>query len=271
MSSEAGTKTQETTVHIPALSGEEIHGMHIFGAPVTNTIFSTWVFMVALFTLIGVFYVSLRKNRFPRIKNTGLLLIQKLDDTIHDIAEDRHFTRKFFFLAAGFFIFIFLGNIFSLFLDWLILFMPSLVHYLRPINSDLNTTLALASIVIVLTQAIAIRSQGSFQYLKGYLFNFHGENTMEKFVHVFVGWLHLIGEFSKLMSLSFRLFGNILAGVVLISVLSYLTGQIEIFGIQIGGLLVVPFWLFELFVAFIQALIFFTLMNGYFKDAHSVE
>lgn len=63
------------------------------------------------------------------------------------------------------------------------------------------------------------------------------------------------------------MFGNILAGVILIAVITYLANRFVPF--HIAELFVLPFWAFEIFVAFVQAFVFFILMNVYFKDAKS--
>lgn len=142
-------------------------------------------------------------------------------------------------------------------------------EFVRPINSDLSTTLVMALVVIIIANGIAIANRGFLHYVKGFLFNWSGNSGTEKAINVFVGWLHLIGEFSKLLSLSIRLFGNIFAGVVLLAVMAFLTAKLSFFSIPIGQIAVLPFWCFEIFVALIQSLVFLILMNSYFKDARS--
>ena len=83
--------------------------------------------------------------------------------------------------------------------------------------------------------------------------------------------MHLIGEITRLLSLSLRLFGNIFAGVVLISVMAFVGGKLSLFGVSFGHIFVLPFWLFEIFVAIIQALVFGVLMIFYFKEAREVS
>jgi F-type H+-transporting ATPase subunit a len=75
----------------------------------------------------------------------------------------------------------------------------------------------------------------------------------------------------KVLSLSFRLFGNIFAGIVLIGVITFLSGKLQVFDVRFGEILVLPFWFFELFVAFIQAFVFFLLTSTYLKEARSHE
>ncbi|MDD2487400.1 MAG: F0F1 ATP synthase subunit A [Candidatus Gracilibacteria bacterium] len=266
----AGT---ESGPHIPSMQGElipnfgfDILGMH-FG--ISNTVLSTWIFMVFLFVALLLFRTNINKKG-GFFKTTGLIIVKLIYDFAADFIGDRKFAKKILFLIGGMFIFIFLSNIFSLFLDWILLFAGEdlkLHEYLRPINSDPNTTFALSLIIIFVSHFVAVFKRGIPKYLKGYMFNFHGDGLFEKIINVFVGWLHLIGEVVKALSLSLRLFGNIFAGVVLIAMLAYLGGMISLFGIRIGELFVLPFWFFELFVALIQAIVFFVLASIYFKQA----
>lgn len=64
--------------HIPAPKGDIIHGWDIAGVHITNTIFSTWIFMVLLTVLIGVFSVAIRTDRFPRLKAFGLDITERI-------------------------------------------------------------------------------------------------------------------------------------------------------------------------------------------------
>ena len=89
----------------------------------------------------------------------------------------------------------------------------------------------------------------------------------EKIVSVFVGWLHFLGEFIRIGSLSMRLFLNILVGAILISVVVYIGGQIPSFHTGAFSILSLPFWFFELLVAFLQAFIFMTLSSLYIREA----
>jgi len=123
------------------------------------------------------------------------------------------------------------------------------VALLRGAHADLNMTLALALISVGLTQYYGLKFVGP-GYLKKF-FNFSSP------IFFFVGLLELISEFSKIMSFGFRLFGNIFAGEVLIAVISFLVPVI----------LPIPFYGLEIFVGFIQALVFSMLSLVYFSMA----
>jgi F-type H+-transporting ATPase subunit a len=112
------------------------------------------------------------------------------------------------------------------------------VPLLRGANADLNTTLALAIVSVAAIQFYAMRELGFRRHIKKYF-------ALDP-IYSFVGFLELISEFSKVISFSFRLFGNIFAGEVLLIVIAYLLPLV-------GPL---PFFGLELFVGLIQALVF---------------
>jgi len=112
------------------------------------------------------------------------------------------------------------------------------VALLRGANADINMTLALALISVAAIQYFGFKFSG-ITYGKKYI-NFSSP------IFFFVGLLEIISEISKIMSFAFRLFGNIFAGEVLISVITFL----------IPVVLPMPFIGLEIFVGFIQALVF---------------
>lgn len=127
-----------------------------------------------------------------------------------------------------------------------------LVPFLRAANTDLNTTLALAVISVVMTQIFSIQALG----LSGYLGKFIqtkriGEGNPMGIIDTFVGVLEAIAEFAKVISFAFRLFGNIFAGAVLLFVMGFLMPFL------FPGVMI--FYGLELFVGAIQALVFMML------------
>ncbi|KKQ82774.1 MAG: ATP synthase subunit a [Candidatus Woesebacteria bacterium GW2011_GWA1_38_8] len=114
-----------------------------------------------------------------------------------------------------------------------------LVPFLRSPNASLSITIALALISVVTVQILSIKALGGKKYL-GKFFNFKNP------INGFVGILELISEFSKILSFSFRLFGNVFAGEVLLMVMMFL----------IPLIIPVPFLILEIFVGLIQALVF---------------
>ena len=117
----------------------------------------------------------------------------------------------------------------------------------RSLPADLNFTFALAIITLVTTQVYAIRQHGAFGNVGRYF-----KNPLKDPVSAFEGFLEFIGEFSRTIALSFRLFGNAFAGEVLLVLIGFLTSY--------AASVILPFFmLFELFIGFIQAYVFFVL------------
>lgn len=120
----------------------------------------------------------------------------------------------------------------------------------RAPSADLNVTFALALITMFMVQVWGVQALG-LKYFKKF-FNF-SSGGMGAIMGV-VGILELIGEIAKIISFAFRLFGNIFAGEVLLAVMAFL----------ITFLLPMPFYGLELFVGFIQALVFMMLAVVFF-------
>lgn len=117
----------------------------------------------------------------------------------------------------------------------------------RALPADLNFTFALAIITVVASQIYAIQKHGFFGNIGRY-----AKNPFKDPVGAFEGVLEFIGEFSRLVALSFRLFGNAFAGEVLLLLIAILSGYF--------AAVVLPFFMaFELFIGFIQAYVFFVL------------
>lgn len=125
------------------------------------------------------------------------------------------------------------------------------VELLRGANSDINMTVALAILSVALTQYFGLK----FAHL-GYLKKFFNFSSPILFA---VGLLELVLELAKILSFGFRLFGNIFAGGVLISVISFL----------IPVIMPVPFLGIELFVGALQAYVFAMLTLVFFNMAAS--
>ena len=146
------------------------------------------------------------------------------------------------------------------------------VPLLRGATGDLSTTLALALCAVIGLQVYGIRFLG----LAGYGSRFvavtkfveffraiaHGQKAkvsllFRGFLDVFIGVLDIFEEFTKIFSFSFRLFGNVFAGEVLLLVLAFL----------VPFLASLPFMLLEMFVGLIQAFIFATLTTAFLGKA----
>ena len=130
------------------------------------------------------------------------------------------------------------------------------VPFFRVPTSDINTTLALALVTMVLVQVFGFRALGG-----AYIYKFINIPALQKggmgIMFFVVGFLELISEISRILSFAFRLLGNIFAGGVLLFVMTSLMPFI----------LPVPFYGLELFVGFIQALVFSMLSLAFISGA----
>jgi F-type H+-transporting ATPase subunit a len=182
--------------------------------------------------------------------------------------------RKFFPLVFAFFIFIFFGNFIDLLpgVDTIGTIKPGvhatsfllwgnvsnqIVPWLRPPTTDLNLNLAMALVSVVVTQGFGFYTLGAKEHIFKYI-NLraltHGPLGIVEF---FVGLLEIISELGRLISFSFRLFGNIFAGSILLAVFAFL---VPVF----ANIIFLPF---ELFVAAIQAFVFAFLTLLFMEQA----
>ncbi len=123
-----------------------------------------------------------------------------------------------------------------------------LVPFVRGISLDLNFTFALALISVVMTQVVGVRAQGIRYFTKFLNFTNIWKKPFFGAMDFLIGLLELISELGKILSFAFRLFFNMLAGIILIAVIAALAGKVTILGSML--------YLFELFVAVIQAFVF---------------
>jgi len=250
-------------LHIPLIQWEYVYG------PVTNITITLIVFGIILLVVWLYAKYLLKNNKKSRLKLFFLTFTKFFDDQLRDAFDgDKKKSRKYYPLIVGMFFIILFGNLFGLIVDWVgMSIVPQLLYYMRPIHSDLNTTLVLSLVTVVYMLKVQIGAQWAGWTLKSYLFDFKGNNILEKCIGVFVGWLHAIGVLATTASLSLRLFGNIFAGIILIWVVSALLATATGGLFEIGRLAVIPLWFFEVFVALIQAIVFMYLMIAYFKGA----
>lgn len=237
-----------------SLAAEKIGQIGNF--PITNSILLSWIATIVLIVLAVL--ATAKIESIPRgIQNVFESIIEMLYNLVNSVLEDENKTKKYFPLLATIFIFVITNN-------WLGL-LPGvgsiglnevkhgenvLIPLFRGGNADLNTTLALAIVAVIAVQVFGVAAIGTFKYAKKFI-NFHGP------INFFVGALELISEFSKMISFSFRLFGNIFAGEVLLMVVGSLAPYIA----------PLPFFLLELFVGMIQALVFMMLTLVFIKGA----
>ncbi len=244
----------------PKLPAETV--FHIFGLKITNSIIATWVTIVFL---VGFSYIITRRMKLVpnRLQAAFEFLVGWLYDLCCSVAGEKN-GRKFFPIIATIFLLV-------AFNAWLGL-LPGYgsitvhtaegeVHLLRPANTDINMPLALALVSFVFVEITALRRLG-IRYMKKFI-NFKefgnglrqilkgklkegGFGLVYGAIYIFIGFLEALSEFIRIVSLTFRLFGNMTAGEILLLVVAFL----------IPWVLAVPFYGLELLIGFIQALIF---------------
>lgn len=230
---------------------------HIGNVTITNTVTNTILVDIILIAL--AVYISKNAKMIPSFFQ-GLieLIIDAFHGLIKSVAGEN--TMKVFPYVMTFFLFILVANWSGL--------LPvisalgfwhhgehgeTFVPYFRAASTDLNVTLALALISLVATHTMSITTLG----LKSYLSRFFSLNPLA----LYTGLLELISEFTKIISFSFRLFGNIFVGEVMLASLSAVFAFI----------LPIPIIMYEMFVGVIQATIFGLLtmaFMGIFTTPH---
>jgi len=222
---------------------------------ITNTLFCSLIASLLLI-LIGV-YIRLRFKEKPApnsIQNFFEFLLEKILSFVKAILRSEKLVFRVFPLIATFFIFIIFENLLGLLPGFLGAFYIQngniKIPLLRSPNSDLNATLALALIAVASIQYFGATTLGFKKYLKRF-FNFTNPFKL------IIGFFELLSDITKILSLSLRLFGNILAGEVLLLVA----------GFFLPYFLPLPFIFLEIFVGVIQAFIFATLSLVFIKTA----
>jgi len=209
--------------------------------PVTNAVLLATVVLVVLAAL--AYILRRRLAMVPgTMQNIFEIMLEGALGLMDSVLGDRRTSERYLPLVFTIFLFV-------LFSNWagLIPGVGSIVVHqgadsvplLRSPGSDLNFTLALALIAVTFVNVLGAAAIG----LKGRLsvfFNFHGP------IDFFIGILELVSEFAKIISFSFRLFGNVFAGEVLLAIMAFL----------VPYLVPLPFMFLEVFVGFIQAFIF---------------
>jgi len=233
---------------------------HWLGIPFTNSLILSILVLIGSFFTFYYYYTLIskeRKNFFYYLMNFLLRTVFNFFKPIFHNEESR-----FFPLVGSFFFFILIHNEIGLFpgIGSILIRVTenghsSLVPLLRGGTTDLNTTFALAFVTVIYAQYVGIKFLGIGEYLKKF-FNF------SSIMAFFTGLMETISEFSRIISYSFRLYGNIFAGEVVIAIMAFL----------FPVLLSFPFLLFEIFIGIIQALVFSMLSAVFYnlamKKAH---
>jgi F-type H+-transporting ATPase subunit a len=250
-----------SAIHIPTLAPEVL--LHVGPIPVTNTMVNAWV-AIAIFLVVGLLISAKVANRPGKLQNFWEYIIELILGYFDQVTGDRKKSIRFLPIAGSIFFFILLSN-------WLGLLPGTgsikIGHnfLLRPANTDLNLTLAMALVSIIASHMFGFLTVGVFAHANKFVqvgtiiksFKKGPLGIFSAIIEFGVGLIEIAGEVAKVMSLSLRLFGNIFAGEVLITVIASI----------ISFLLPTPFMLLELLVGLIQAGVFAILSIVYMTVA----
>jgi len=238
-----------------SLAAEKI--FHLYSFPLTNSLITAWLLVLTIAIFLIIISKSLTKLVPSGMQNFLELIIESLLKLFDQVTQDRKLTKKFFPIVGSIFIVVILSN-------WTEI-LPGIGsiglkenHHLLPLfrspSTDLNFTAAIAISAVLSIQFFGIVLIGLFKHLGKY-FNFKNP------IKLFVGLLEMVSELAKILSFSLRLFGNIFAGEVLLLVVAFLVPFIA----------PLPFYFLEIFVGFIQALIFSMLTLVFLTAAAKIE
>ena|SRR3989338_9060704 len=254
---------------LPPLVAEPIFQIGSF--PVTNAFINSSI-AVLLFFIVGLI-LRKRTAMIPRgIQNFAEAILEIMLKFVDQVTKDRQKSLQFLPIVGGLFLFILVSNWMGLIPGtgsigrWLYMHGHlELVPILRPANSDLNMTLAMAVFAVVTSHVLGIATIGFFRYANKFIklgdlfhaFRKGGVNIMVAVFEFAVGIIEIFSEIAKMLSLSLRLFGNIFAGEVLLTVIAGL----------IAYVVPLPFMLLEILVGIIQAIVFSMLTLVYLTMA----
>ena len=241
-------------ISIPTVSAEKV--FELAGFPVTNTLLLTLI--AAIFLIVLAVSVKVGFKNVPgKLQNILEWLIEQILSLTEGIFGSRKDAEKYLpFIATIFFL--------VLFSNWLGL-IPGvgpigvyekhegrniLIPFLRSPSSDLNFTLALAVITVFSVNILGIAAIGFFKHFSKFI-------SFKSPIAFFVGILELISEAARIVSFSFRLFGNIFAGEVMLVIAAFF----------LPYLLPLPLLALETFVGLIQASVFAILASVFISIA----
>lgn len=222
------------------------------------------LFLAIVFLIFGLTYVRKFKLRPGKLQSIVEMIYESIVGLVEQITNNREHAKKIFPIIASILVYFAIANVIAI--------IPGLtdityngVAIMRTPTSDFNTALGVSLASVVALNIVSFRSYGFIGYL-GTFFNLKGvyrgfkKSVMDGFmglIDLFVGLLNIIGEVAKVVSLSFRLFGNVYAGQVL---------AIIIMGAFAYGLPVV--WtVMSSFTGILQGMVFASLVAVYYTLA----
>jgi len=268
------------TLSLPPLASEVV--FHLGALPVTNTMVNSFVAFV-LFAIFAFFINRGVKKYYTKdqapsgVVNFFESILEVILGYIDNVTHDRKKTLKFLPIVGSLFLFILISNWMGLIPGTGSIFRwisenghLTAIPLFRPADTDLNMTLAMAVFAVVGAHLIGIFTIGFFKYVNKFIkFGdlYHAIKSMKPIniltavIEFFVGLIEVFSEVAKMVSLSLRLFGNIFAGEVLLTVIASLIGGYGAY------LIPLPFEGLEMLVGLIQAIVFAMLTLVYLTMA----
>ncbi len=242
----------ESEIHI-SLKAEPFYKLG--GLQTTNSMAYGAILMVLL--LIVGLYVGRKTSISPRRGVVAIfeLIVGYIISMLETVFGSRKQAVKFAPVFAVYFFMIIFSN-----LSGLLPFVGEGITSggtpaFRPFTADLNSVLALSVFSITLVQILSIKESG----IKGHLQHYFSDKPTNP-INIFVGFLEVLGELTRIISLSLRLFLNTAIGEILIAVFISISGPAT-------PLTLIPIILFEMLVAYVQAYIFTVLSATYLAMA----
>jgi len=244
---DAAPAAHESGIHV-SIAAERLG--EFLGIPITNTLVASSI--VVIFLVVLALIVRRRITMIPgRLQSVFEHLVEAAYDYVAETLESKEMAKRFLPLIVTMFLFVWIANLME--------FLPGIGSILyhgeplfRSVNTDLNTPLALSLISFFVIEITGILAIGIAKYGSKFI-----QNPFTNPIGFAVGLIELIGESVRVVSLSFRLFGNILAGEVVLAVATYF----------VPFFLPVPLMLFEIFIGTLQAAIFALLTLFFIKLA----
>lgn len=275
---EKGTREEVNVEGADSSHGGVSHEITLYAEPIahfgsftlTNALFSSFI-VVIIIIIISLVLRSKLKEIPGKLQSIFEIIVEGALDLCDQVTNNRALSIKIFPVAISVFFFVLVNNWFGIMPfagfglieegDHGLAFIP----FLRGGTADINTTLALAVMAVLGANIFGVFSIGIWKTFNKYVnLKVIGE-IFTKVRHdptiifvapitFFVGLIEIVGEFAKIASLSFRLFGNVFAGEVLLVSMAALVAYV----------VPIPFIFLEILVGVIQALIFSILLVVYF-------
>ena len=233
---------------------------YIGSLPITNSM------TLFVFNVVALLFL-LKWAKASQITNTGKIqmglefIVTSIQDFLDPIVGDKEVAKKITPLAGSLLLFILVNNLMMTFNPLLVGWTFEGKNLFRTPTSDFNATLALAVIVILFTQASGIKKNGIINHFSQYIqikgivkgFSTNIKDGFLSIINAFIGFLDIISEFAKAISLSLRLLGNMFAGDLLIAVLATMLAIV----------LPIPIIFLSMLSGVVQSVVFASLAAAY--------